>query len=165
MIPETANSALRCFIGIGSNLADPLQQVTSAIVELAQLQDCQWLGASSLYRSAPVGPAGQDDYINAVACLETTLSPESLLNALQQLENAHQRERIERWGARTLDLDILLIAEQIIDTARLSVPHPYIAQRNFVLVPLLELAGDIPIGQSSLQQLLVNCPPGSLEKL
>jgi len=165
MTQETNNSAVRCYIGIGSNLANPLQQVNTAILELQQLENCQWFGVSSLYRSAPVGPAGQDDYINAVACLETNLPPESLLDALQQLENTHQRKRIERWGARTLDLDILLIAQQNIDTARLSVPHPYIAQRNFVLVPLLELAGDISIGQNSLKYLLENCPPGSLERL
>ncbi|MCJ8298051.1 MAG: 2-amino-4-hydroxy-6-hydroxymethyldihydropteridine diphosphokinase [Pseudomonadales bacterium] len=165
MTRETNSSTVRCYIGIGSNLANPLQQVKTAIVELQQLADCQWRGVSSLYRSAPVGPAGQDDYINAVACLETDLSPESLLDALQQLENTHQRVRIQRWGARTLDLDILLIAQQHIDTARLIVPHPYIEQRNFVLVPLLELAGDISIGQKSLTQLLENCPVGSLEKL
>ncbi|EPJ52965.1 MAG: 2-amino-4-hydroxy-6-hydroxymethyldihydropteridine pyrophosphokinase [Osedax symbiont Rs2] len=165
MTPETNNSVSRCYIGIGSNLADPLQQVNTAIVELQQLANCQWQGVSSLYRSAPVGPAGQDDYINAVACLETRLAPETLLDALQQLENAHQRERIQRWGARTLDLDILLIADQVIDTNRLIVPHPYITQRNFVLVPLLELAGDISIGQHSLRHLLENCPSGGLQKL
>ena len=165
MTRETNSSTVRCYIGIGSNLANPLQQVKTAIVELQQLAGCQWRGVSALYRSAPVGPAGQDDYINAVACLETDLSPESLLDALQQLENTHQRVRIQRWGARTLDLDILLIAQQYIDTARLNVPHPYIEQRNFVLVPLLEIAGDISIGQQSLTQLLENCPVGSLEKL
>ncbi len=165
MTPETNSDLRQCYIGIGSNLDNPLQHVNIAINELKQLKGTTWVGVSSLYRSAPVGPAGQDDYINAVASFHTNLEPEILLDRLQQLENAHQRVRIEHWGARTLDLDILLLDNICINTSRLTVPHPYIHLRNFVLIPLKELAGDIFINGTKVSKLISDCPSGSLDKL
>jgi 2-amino-4-hydroxy-6-hydroxymethyldihydropteridine diphosphokinase len=165
MTQETNDVHSNCYIGIGSNLDNPLKHVQDAIAELQQLENCTWIGASSLYRSEPVGPAGQEDYINAVACFTSTLAPEQLLDALQAIENKHQRVRIERWGSRTLDLDILLIADLTINSTRLSVPHPYIDQRNFVLIPLKELNENLLVKGSTITELLKECPAGDLEKL
>ena len=156
----------RCFIGLGSNLAEPEQQLRSALEAIAALPTTQLAACSSFYRSAPVGPAGQPDYINAVAELHTELAPLELLDQLQAIENAHGRERHVRWGARTLDLDILLFGSQQLDIARLTVPHPRIAERNFVLQPLAELEPDLvlPSGEA-IQSLLRQCPDNRLEKL
>lgn len=156
----------RCYIGLGSNLDNPQQQVSSALLELQQLQDCRYLQHSSLYRSDPVGPAGQPDYINAVACLETRLPALQLLDALQAIEQAHQRIRIQHWGPRTLDLDLLLYADQTIHCERLTVPHAYLTARNFVLYPLAEIAPQLQLPDgTALEKLLKQCPAGSLEKI
>jgi len=156
----------RAFIGLGSNLAEPQRQLRSALEAIAALPQTQLLRCSSFYRSAPVGPAGQPDYINAVAELETGLSPLQLLDQLQAVEAAHGRERSIRWGARTLDLDILLLDSQQLDEARLQVPHPRMTERNFVLVPLAELEPglQLPSGES-IQALLRQCPENRLEKV
>ncbi|HEY5717355.1 MAG TPA: 2-amino-4-hydroxy-6-hydroxymethyldihydropteridine diphosphokinase, partial [Motiliproteus sp.] len=116
--------AICTYIGLGSNLEDPIDQVQRALSELAQLPDSELRAHSRLYRSDPVGPPGQPDYINAVAELHTELAVESLLDLLQQLEQSHRRKRLVHWGPRTLDLDILLYGNQQIATERLSVPHP-----------------------------------------
>lgn len=154
----------RCFIGLGSNLEDPISQVSEALKELAQIPNTRVLKQSQLYRSDPVGPPGQPDYINAVAELETELNPNELLDALQSIEQAHQRRRLVRWGPRTLDLDILLIDREQIATERLSVPHPYMHEREFVLYPLAEIAPELqlPNGES-LDSLLARCPMGTLQ--
>lgn len=156
----------RCFIGLGSNLADPQQQLRSALDALSEIPHSRLVRCSSFYRSAPVGPGEQPDYINAVAELETDLRPLELLDQLQSIEAAHGRERSVRWGARTLDLDILLLDQQCIDESRLQVPHPRMAERNFVLLPLAELEPELqlPSGES-LQALLQQCPQNRLEKL
>lgn len=151
--------AERVLIGLGSNLFDPVKQVTTALSELGELPETLLSRASSLYRSDPIGPAGQPDYINAVAALETRLAPESLLDHLQEIENLHGRVREVRWGPRTLDLDILLYGDQVIRTDRLSVPHPEIRFRGFVLFPLDELAPDLEIpGLGSINSLLATLP-------
>jgi 2-amino-4-hydroxy-6-hydroxymethyldihydropteridine diphosphokinase len=118
---------------------------------------------SSLYSSQPQGPADQPDFINAVACLETQLEPHALLDALQALEQSHQRVRVQHWGPRTLDLDLLLYGAQTIDTERLSVPHPWLGKRSFVLHPLAEIAPDLrlPSGES-IESLLPLCDAGDL---
>lgn len=155
------------YIGLGSNLEHPRRQLQRAIEALEQLPDTNLIAVSSWYRSAPVGPAGQPDYLNAVARLETTLDPESLLNALQGIEQQQGRQRGERWAARTLDLDILLFGEHIIKTPRLQIPHAQMGDRNFVLVPLAELAGKelmIP-GNGVLEEALAKCPDNALERL
>lgn len=159
------------FVGLGSNLADPRRQVRSALDELATLPATRISGVSSLYRSAPLTgsgvPSDQPAYINAVARLESTLSPAALLDALQAIETRHGRVRsAERWGPRTLDLDILLYGDRRIDTPRLQVPHPGMAERSFVLQPLAELAADLEIpGLGAVMTLLEQCDPAGLEKL
>lgn len=156
----------RCYIGLGSNLANPAAQLRSALDQIARIPDTAICGCSSFYASAPVGPGEQPDYVNAVAGLETGLAPEALLDALQAVEKAHGRERTLRWGARTLDLDILLFAEQSLDSARLTVPHPRMAERNFVLEPLAELVPDLKLPDGTpLQLLLAQCPPNRLHRL
>ncbi len=156
----------RCYIGLGSNLENPVTQVATALLELERLPDCRHLIHSSLYRSDPVGPPGQPDYINAVASLETTLSPLELLDAMQALEQQHQRVRIQHWGPRTLDLDLLLYGDQQIRNERLTVPHPYLHERSFVLYPLAEIAPEISIpGRKSLEDCLKQCDKGSLERI
>lgn len=127
------------YIGLGSNLDSPVKQVMRAFAELGALPETSLLAVSRLYQSRPMGPADQPDYINAVAAIETALSPEALLRALQSIEQAHHRVRGERWGARTLDLDILLYADEVIETPELQVPHPGLHERNFVLYPLQEI--------------------------
>ncbi|WP_417227427.1 2-amino-4-hydroxy-6-hydroxymethyldihydropteridine diphosphokinase [Amphritea sp.] len=156
----------RCYIGLGSNLEHPVTQVATALLELERLDHCRALVHSSLYRSDPVGPPGQPDYINAVASVETTLSPIELLDALQAIEQQHQRVRIQHWGPRTLDLDLLLYGDQQISSERLTVPHPFIQARNFVLYPLAEIAPEVHIpNQISLANCLEHCENGTLEPI
>ncbi len=157
---------IRCYIGLGSNLSNPAAQLRSALESMAALPQSRLVDYSGFYASAAVGPGEQPDYVNAVARLETALAPEALLDGLQQIESRHGRERSIRWGARTLDLDILLYGDKSIDTARLTVPHPRMAERNFVLEPLAELAPELqfPDGRH-LSVLLQNCPPNRLHRL
>ncbi len=162
------------YVGLGSNLARPETQLRTALTELDALPLSSCLAHSSLYRSPPMPSTGQPneqpDYINAVVALNTELTPTELLTALQNLENCHHRQRTERWGPRTLDLDLLLYGDEIIDLPELTVPHPGLYERNFVLYPLAELvAGQaehlhIP-GKGTLASLLAACPRGELEKL
>ena len=166
---------ITAYVGLGSNLNDPATQVRSALDELDALPQSHCLGHSSLYRSPPMAlpatsdqqrPQEQPDYINAVAALETALEPGDLLAELQHLEALHHRVRAERWGPRTLDLDLLLYGDQIIDMSELTVPHPGLYERNFVLYPLSELTPDLVIpGKGSLGELLAHCERGSLEKI
>lgn len=156
----------RAFIGIGSNLDSPLQQVLMALESLAQLPHCRFITSSSLYRSAPVGPQDQPDFINAVALLETTLTPAELMERLHFIEDAHGRVRKGRWGARTLDLDLLLFDNRVIDQPGLRVPHPELPNRSFVLEPLYEIwpDGQLPDGRL-LSHLCKACPGPAVEKL
>ncbi len=130
----------RAWIGRGSNLDDPRRHVEQALVELDRLPLTRRLAASRLYASRPLGPQDQPDFINAVALLETHLSPLALLDQLQALEQRHRRVRARRWGPRTLDLDLLLFDDSMLALPRLVVPHPELRQRAFVVMPLLELA-------------------------
>lgn len=159
---------VECFIGLGSNLAEPRLQVRSAIQALSQIPDSRLLATSALYCSQPMGPAEQPDYINAVARLKTQLSAHALLDALQAIEQDHGRVRLgQRWGPRTLDLDLLLYADQQIHDDRLDVPHPGMGERNFVLYPLAELVPEdmlIP-GLGRLISLLNACSAEGLEKI
>ena len=133
------------FVGLGSNLDQPERQIRQALLELDGLADSRLTGHSPLYGSSPVGPPGQPDYVNAVARLETSLDAHALLDALQAIELSHGRVRGERWGARTLDLDLLLYGDRQIDTPDLKVPHPQLHLRAFVLVPLHDLAPDLEL--------------------
>jgi 2-amino-4-hydroxy-6-hydroxymethyldihydropteridine diphosphokinase len=154
------------WIGLGSNLNDPETRIRTALDDLRHLERCTLRAASALYRSPPMGPADQPDYINAVARLATGLSPEALLDALQAIEQRHGRTRGRRWGPRTLDLDLLLYAQAVIATPRLRVPHPGIAVRNFVLYPLAELDPDLVIpGLGVVSELLEQCPDTGLSRL
>lgn len=157
----------RCFIAIGSNQADPVSQVSMAFAKLQSLPQSQLLARSSLYRSAPLGPQDQPAFINAVAMLDTLLAPEALLDALQDIEQRAGRVRkAERWGPRILDLDLLLYADQIMDTPRLQIPHYHMHARSFVLYPLAELAANLIMPDGTpLQKLLDVCPPTGLERL
>jgi 2-amino-4-hydroxy-6-hydroxymethyldihydropteridine diphosphokinase len=156
-----------CYIGLGSNLDNPKQQVIEALAALVLIPNTELIKQSALYRSDPVGPPGQPDYINAVAAIRTLLEPEQLLDALQAIEQDHQRIRKIHWGPRTLDLDIILFGDQSIATERLTVPHPFAHERNFVLWPLAEIAPSglqFPNG-NTLTHLLVSNPLGTLEKI
>ncbi len=152
------------YIAIGSNLANPAQQALQAIEALKQLPDSQWLQVSSLYSSAPMGPQGQPDYINAVAKLRTALSPLELLDHTQRIELEHGRIRKEqRWGARTLDLDILLYGQETIDHPRLIIPHYGMKVREFVVYPLAEITPDLTLPDGTkLSDLVANTPLNGL---
>ncbi|WP_313686383.1 2-amino-4-hydroxy-6-hydroxymethyldihydropteridine diphosphokinase [Pantoea sp.] len=131
----------RVYLALGSNLADPLHQVDAALAALDAIPQTRRVATSSLYRTPPYGPPDQPDYLNAVVALETGLSAESLLDQTQRIELEHGRVRkAERWGPRTLDLDILLFGDTVINTPRLTVPHYDMHNRAFMLLPLLELA-------------------------
>jgi 2-amino-4-hydroxy-6-hydroxymethyldihydropteridine diphosphokinase len=156
----------RVYVGLGSNLEDPLLQVQAALSALDRLADTQLINHSPWYRSKAVGPGEQPDYINGVAELETSLPPEQLLSDLHGIEIAQGRIRNERWAARTIDLDILLYGNQIVATDRLRIPHPRLHQRNFVLYPLADLAPLLvfPDGRK-LATLVAECPNTDIEKL
>lgn len=136
-------------IGLGSNLDDPAAQLRRAFDELAALPDSILLARSPLYRSLAIGPDGapapQPDFCNAAALLQTQLPARALLQALQALEAAHGRERPSRWLARSLDLDLLVYGDQLLAEPGLTLPHPRIAERNFVLYPLRDIAPDLEI--------------------
>lgn len=156
----------RVYIGMGSNLAAPHQQLRSAIDALAQLPGTTVAGVSAFYQSDSLLP-GQPRYTNAVTALDSHLAPLQLLDALQAIENDQGRERLERWGPRTLDLDILLFGDHLIDEPRLKVPHYQMHLRAFVLYPLAEVAPaalQLPDGQT-LRDLLAACPFVGLERV
>lgn len=155
------------FIGLGSNLATPSQQINGARSAITATAEIQELAFSSLYQSAPMGPKDQPDYVNAVMAITTGLSPLELLKTLQQIEHEHGRVRTgERWGPRTLDLDLLLYGDQQIQLPDLIVPHIGIADREFVLYPLYEIAPDLNVpGKGSLSDLVANCPLRDLQRL
>jgi len=154
------------YIGLGSNLADPVEQVRTAISNLQLLPDSQLLAWSSLYASPPMGPQDQPDYINAVAVIETALTAHQLLDALQSIEQQQGRIRKRHWGERTIDLDVLLYDKNEINDDRLQIPHPGIALRAFVLYPLAEIAPDLKIPNvGEIHKLVQHCPRDGLRKL
>ncbi|WP_397449874.1 2-amino-4-hydroxy-6-hydroxymethyldihydropteridine diphosphokinase [Pseudomonas sp. NA-150] len=155
----------RVYIGLGSNLADPAEQLRNALTALAQLSHSELAGVSSFYVSDSLLP-GQPRYTNAVAALDSALEPLALLDALQAIELDQGRERHERWGPRTLDLDIILFGDRVIDEPRLKVPHYHLHARPFVLYPLAELVPNLQLADGrSLNQLLAECPFVGLERL
>lgn len=149
------------YIGLGSNLAEPVQQLDAALHALAQLPQTLLLATSAYYSSAPLGPSDQPRYTNAVAHLETTLAPHDVLDRLQAIELKQGRQRkAERWGPRTLDLDIILFGERILADERLCVPHYHMHARPFVILPLTELCPadfQLPDGRW-LADILSHCP-------
>lgn len=157
----------RCFIGLGSNLAEPQTQIANALAALEALEATHLIAVSSLYRSDPMGPSDQPDYVNAVAMIETALEPETLLDRLQQIELEQGRVRKqERWGPRSLDLDILLYGNRSIRSQRLTVPHYDMHRRAFVLYPLAEVSPALVMPDGTpLSALLDDCPYDGLERL
>ncbi|EBJ2739820.1 2-amino-4-hydroxy-6-hydroxymethyldihydropteridine diphosphokinase [Salmonella enterica] len=144
------------YIALGSNLASPLEQVNAALQAIADIPDSRIVAVSSFYRTPPLGPQDQPDYLNAAVALDTTLSAEALLNHTQRIELQQGRTRkAERWGPRTLDLDIMLFGDSVIHTERLTVPHYDMKNRGFMLWPLFEIAPDLvfPDGLLLRQQL------------
>ena len=160
--PEVA-----AYIGLGGNLEGPLERLRAARRAIAHLPGVREIAFSSLYRSAPLGPPGQPDYVNAVMAVETVLTPLELLDALQELETAFGRvRRGERWGPRTLDLDILLYGSERMASERLTLPHPGLAEREFVLHPLEEIAPDLIVpGLGPVRELARRCPRRGLTRI
>ncbi len=148
------------YLGLGSNLADPPAQLRRALAALARLPDSRLQAVSGLYRSPPMGPPDQPDYVNAVARLDTRLSPLALLDRLQAIERAQGRVRGIHWGPRTLDLDLLLHGRARMRTERLVLPHPGLHERPFVLVPLAEIAPRLVLpGGAVVAELAAACSP------
>ena len=156
----------QAYIALGSNLDQPLQQVMQALRELDELPGSCLLVASPWYRSAPFGPVEQPDFINGVALLQTSLTPPQLLQQMQAIEKRHLRQRRIRWGPRTLDLDLLLYDDRVLNKPQLKVPHPGMRERNFVLYPLADINPELtlPTGES-LASLLSGCPATGLSRL
>jgi 2-amino-4-hydroxy-6-hydroxymethyldihydropteridine diphosphokinase len=147
------------YIGMGANLGEPITQILGARGELAESGELREIAFSRLYRSEPMGPGDQPDYINAVMAVATSLPPRHLLDLLHRIEARHGRVRTgEHWGPRTLDLDILLYGNNLMDDPELRIPHPGIADREFVLVPLLEIAPNLSVpGLGLVRDLLSAC--------
>ncbi|WP_439107267.1 2-amino-4-hydroxy-6-hydroxymethyldihydropteridine diphosphokinase [Congregibacter sp.] len=155
---------IRCYIGLGANLGNAHEALIEAVLGLEQAAAINVVGRSSIYRSAPMGPQDQPDYLNAVAALDTTLDPLALLDQMQLLEEKAGRVRGLRWGARTLDLDLLIYGTTALQSERLTLPHPGLLERNFVLRPLADIVGEswqFPDG-STLAQHLDSCPDTEL---
>ncbi|MBD0787461.1 2-amino-4-hydroxy-6-hydroxymethyldihydropteridine diphosphokinase [Vibrio sp. Y2-5] len=152
------------YIAVGSNLSDPVSQANNAIEALTKLPKSRFIAASSLYSSTPMGPQNQPDYINAVVAVETELTPLELLDCTQAIEQEQGRVRKdERWGPRTLDLDIVLYGNETIDTERLTVPHYGMRVREFVLYPLAEITPELQLPDgTALQELLKSVPLNGL---
>ena len=129
----------RAYLGLGSNLGDRLAHLQAAVDGLARTPGLAVVAVSPVYETAPVGGPPQDDYFNAVVALDTDLTPHDLLRIAQGLEDAEHRVRRERWGPRTLDVDVLLVGDEAVDDPDLVVPHPRLTERAFVLVPLADL--------------------------
>lgn len=147
------------YVGLGSNLDGPVEQLRGALRELARLPDSRLLAVSSFYRNPPMGPRDQPDYVNAVAGVLTALAPEALMDELQAIERAQGRNRVEsrRWGPRRIDLDILIYGNRVVERSNLRIPHPGISDRNFVLFPLLELAPELVIPECGIVRELARC--------
>lgn len=145
---------MTCYVGLGSNLANelgsPIEHVQQAVTRLREHSDIRDVSVSSFYSSAPMGPQDQPNFVNAVAGFETTLTPIELLDMCQALEYGARRERLRHWGERSLDVDILLYGQQQINEPRLTVPHVGLTERNFVLIPLRELASTLMIAGASI---------------
>jgi 2-amino-4-hydroxy-6-hydroxymethyldihydropteridine diphosphokinase len=164
----------KAFIGLGSNLSShsegihrcPRNQVNEAIKKIIQCADISLIKTSSYYQTTAIGPGQQPDYINAAIEIETSLDAYKLLQVLQQIENQQGRVRKERWGARTLDLDILLYDQRVETTSQLTLPHPRAHERAFVLAPLADLSQDLVItGHGKVSDLLANCSMQGIVRL
>lgn len=159
-------SLVPAYIALGSNLSNPVAQVTAGIEALAMLPDSRLALISSLYRTAPVGIVDQPAFVNAVAMVETALEPRVLLAELLEIERRHGRVREARNGPRTLDLDILVYGDTRWDDAELTIPHPRMSERAFVMVPLAEIAGDLLVpGHDTARELAARVDRAGIQKI
>ena len=157
---------VRAYVGIGANLGDPRAQVAAAFAELDALPSTRVIARSSLYRSAPVGVGPQPDFVNAAAALDTGLDARALLGALLAIEARHGRERPHPGAARTLDLDLLLHGVQELATPTLTIPHPRLHERRFVLEPLAEIAPGLEVpGRGPVEALRARCREQAVERI
>ena len=149
------------YLGLGSNLGDREGNIRRALELLAAHPETRVVRVSSFHETEPVGPPGQGMYMNAAAAVTTRLTAEGLLVLCQEIEEALGRVRTVKWGPRTIDLDILLFGESVIDTGRLKVPHPLMHERRFVLEPLSEVAPDLvhPVLGMTVREMLDRCRP------
>ncbi|CAH9018850.1 2-amino-4-hydroxy-6-hydroxymethyldihydropteridine diphosphokinase [Candidatus Nitrosacidococcus sp. I8] len=154
------------YIGLGGNLDCPKSHISQGLIELNHLPNTKYIICSSFYQSKPMGPQDQPDYINAVAKIITMLTPENLLLCLQQIEKNHQRIKTRHWGERTLDLDILLYEDIQLKTVRLTIPHPRMHERGFVMYPLEEIAPHLIIpSMGHIRELIPHCIYTDITKL
>lgn len=161
-----STQTITAYLGLGSNLDQPSVQLHTARQAITAQPAIRELAFSSLYQSVPMGPHDQPDYINAVMAISTELAPLALLHAMQAIEQQHGRVRGQRWGARTLDIDLLLYGEQVITLPELTVPHSGLSERAFVLYPLYEIAPQLQLPQlGSLAYLLTHCSATGLHRL
>ena len=157
---------IRSYIGLGSNLEQPLEQLRLAANAIKQLDQTNLVASSAIYQNPAVGPGEQPDYLNAVIAIDTDLAAQDLLLALQKIEQQQGRVRTEHWGPRTIDLDILLYGDQVITSESLSVPHSHMRERNFVLYPLHDIDKDLQLPDgTSLASLLNYCNNEGLTKI
>lgn len=157
--------AATAYVALGSNLGDRRGHLEAAFAALAALPGTRLLGRSAIFETPPLGPAGQQDYLNAAAALSTTFSPHALLDALLAIEQSRGRVRGERWGPRTLDLDLLLHGNTVTRDARLTLPHPSMLQRAFVLAPLCDLAPDLVLADHPLKHHLAALDQSGIRRL
>lgn len=154
------------YIALGSNLDNPASQLSKAIEKIKQLDELNVIAVSSFYRSAPYGPVEQEDFVNAAIAVLTQQNAETLMHNLLGIEKEMGRERDVRWGPRIIDLDLLIYANESTDTDFLKLPHPEISKRNFVLLPLNDIAPDLMIADvGRVQALLSECDGGAIEKI
>ncbi len=156
----------RVFLGIGSNLGDRLANLSTATRLIAE-QIGSIKKASKVYETGAWGIRDQPDFLNQVLEVQTSLLPEAILDCIEQIEHQMGRERLIKWGERLIDIDILFYGQQIVNQANLKIPHPFLSQRNFVLVPLYEIAPDFihPVSGHSMTQLLENSTDDSFVKI
>lgn len=166
VVASAAAVAAIAYIGIGSNMQNPIQQIKRAYAEINEIEGTTLTKASSFYVTSPIGFLAQSDFINAVIAISTSLTPQQLLKALLDIEAKHHRLRINRNGPRTLDLDILLFDQQQLSSPALTLPHPRAHLRAFVLHPLFEIAPHLLIpGQSAIRSLLESVADQQIRRL
>lgn len=154
------------FVGLGSNLDDPISQIKRALEAVKKLPNTQFMAASSLYRTPPWGKIDQPDFINAIVKIKTKLTAHQLITELLGIEKNHHRIRNRQWEPRTLDCDLILYGDHIINDPALTVPHPRMQKRGFVLLPLAEIAFDLQLPNGEcLAELLADCDCVGIEKL
>ncbi|NKM29615.1 2-amino-4-hydroxy-6-hydroxymethyldihydropteridine diphosphokinase [Rhizobium laguerreae] len=160
-MPEAASQSAT--LGLGGNIGDPVKAMAAALRRLNGRDDCRVTAVSRLYRTPPWGKTDQSFFFNACAALETGLEPEALLDVCLSIEREMKRERIERWGPRTLDIDVLTYGDVIQDAPRLELPHPRMTDRGFVLMPLADIAPDLRVRGRAVSDWLSNAEVTGIE--